>query len=132
MPGKALAVHSGKELERAVTELATTLGLEARCQVRVGRRIWGAERLIDVVLTDPRDRRRLGLECKWQGGRGSAEEKIGVTLQDIAAWPIPGLVVFAGEGFTDNMKAFLIGSGKAVELPDLEAWLRLYFGLELE
>lgn len=131
MPGKAQAVRSGKELERAVTELAAALGLEARCQVRVGRRIWGAERFIDVVLTDPRDRRRLGLECKWQGGRGSAEEKIGVTLQDIAAWPIPGLVVFAGDGFTENMKAFLIGSGKAVELDDLEPWLRLFFGLEL-
>lgn len=92
MPGKETAVRSGRELEQAVVELARSLGLETRCQVRVARRIWGAERLIDVVLTDPRDRRRLGVECKWQGVRGSAEEKTGVTLQDIDAWPIRGLV----------------------------------------
>ena len=39
------------------------------------------------------------------------------------------VVVFSGEGFSPNMVAFLISSGKAVELPDLRAWLALYFGL---
>jgi hypothetical protein len=40
-------------------------------------------------------------------------------------------VVFTGPGFTENMKAFLISTGKAVEFNDLEPWLRLYFGLAL-
>ena len=118
-------------LEKQVMEVASALGLQCREQFRCGRRIWGAERRIDVVVTNPHDRRRLGLECKYQGTSGSAEEKIPTTIQDIAAWPIPGIVVFAGDGFSPNMRAFLIASGKAVELPDLEAWLRLYFGLEL-
>jgi len=49
----------------------------------------------------------------------------------VAAWPIPGLVVFAGEGFTDNMKLFLISTGKAVEFSELQPWLCLFFGLPL-
>jgi hypothetical protein len=38
-------------------------------------------------------------------------------------------VVFSGEGFSPNMVAFLLSTGKAVELADLRAWLSLYFGL---
>src|SRR6185369_8778687 len=120
---------SGDALELEVAALAGRLGLEARRQVKVGRRLWGAERRIDVVVTDPISRRRVGLECKFQGVAGTAEEKIPTTIQDIAAWPIPGIVVFSGEGFSPNMVAFLISSGKAVELEDLRAWLALYFGL---
>jgi hypothetical protein len=129
MPGRATAVKTGDELVRSVATLASSLGLEVRTQVRVGRRIWGAVRRIDAVLTHPATRRTLGLECKFQRELGTAEEKIPSTIQDIAAWPIRGLVVFAGEGFTPNMRSFLIASGKAVELSDLREWLLLYFGL---
>jgi hypothetical protein len=129
MPGRATAVTNGEHLVVQVLELAAELGLDARTQVRVARRIWGAIRRIDVVLTHRETRRTLGLECKFQGSQGTAEEKIPSTIQDIAAWPIPGLVVFAGEGFSPNMTAFLISTGKAVEFDDLRAWLVLYFGL---
>lgn len=129
MPGRATAVLNGDELVKAVRELATSLGLQARTQVRVARRIWGAVRRIDIVLTHAETRRTLGIECKFQREQGTAEEKIPSTIQDIAAWPIRGLVVFAGEGFTPNMRSFLIASGKAVEFDDLRDWLTLYFGL---
>lgn len=43
-----------------------------------------------------------------------------------------GLVVFAGDGFNDNMKSFLISTGKAIELCDLENNLRLFFNLPLD
>ena len=131
MAGRGAAVTGGDVLVKEVVVLANSLGLLAREQFKCGRRIWGAERRIDVVLTNPADRRRLGIECKFQGVSGSAEEKIPTTIQDIAAWPIPGIVVFGGTGFSPNMRSFLLASGKAVELPDVEAWLRLYFGLEL-
>jgi hypothetical protein len=131
MPGRGLAVANGDELVRAVAELAQVLGLESRQQVRVARRIWGAVRHIDVVLTHPQTRKTLGVECKFQAVPGTAEEKIPSVISDIAAWPIPGLVVFSGAGFTENMKLFLISTGKAVEFPDLEPWLRLFFGLPL-
>jgi PD-(D/E)XK nuclease superfamily domain len=129
MPGKATAVKTGDELVQAVASLAGSLGLQVRTQVRVARRIWGAVRRIDVVLTHAETRRTLGLECKFQGVLGTAEEKIPATIQDIAAWPIRGLVVFSGDGFTPNMRSFLIASGTAVEFSDLREWLALYFGL---
>jgi hypothetical protein len=130
MPGRKTAQKTGSKLENAVQEIAEHLGLEVRRQVRVGRRIWGPERRIDLVLwMDPA--RRLGIECKYQKDKGTAEEKIPTLIQDIDAWPIDGLVVFHGDGFSPNMRAFLLSSGKAVELPDLDMWLRLYFGLEI-
>lgn len=131
MPGKGLAVTNGDELVKKVVEIAKNLNLEANEQVFVARRILGAKRRIDVVLTDATTRKTLGVECKFQGGGGSAEEKVPSTIQDIAAWPIPGIVVFSGDGFTENMKSYLISTGKAVELPDLEQWLKLFFGLKL-
>ena len=92
----------------------------------------GGRSQIDVVLIHPQTRKTLGIECKVQLVSGSAEEKIPSTVQDIGAWPIPGIVVFAGDGFSENMKNYLIASGKAVVLEDLDAWLCLFFGLSLE
>jgi hypothetical protein len=132
MPGRARAVASGDQLARAVADLGRELGLEVRLQVRVARRIWGAVRRIDVVLIDPQTRKTLGIECKYQAGAGTAEEKIPATIQDIKAWPIPGIVVFSGDGFTQNMKSFLISTGNAVHLSELRPWLCLFFGLPLE
>lgn len=132
MPGGAKAVTSGEELCKSVCQLGTKLGLEVREQFKVARRLWGAERRIDVILKDPKTTKTLGVECKFQSVLGTAEEKIPSIIQDIEAWPIDGLVVFSGAGFTTNMKSFLISTGKAIELSDLEPWLRLFFGLELE
>ena len=122
-------VTSGADLERAVAAVAADLGLQVRTQVRVARRLWGAERRIDLVLRHPDTERSLGIECKFQGTGGSAEEKIPATIQDIAAWPIPGLVVFDGGGFSTNMRAYLHSTGKAVAYEDLRGWLTLFFGL---
>jgi hypothetical protein len=123
---------TGHELEKQVADLAAKLGLESREQVKLGRRLWGAERRIDVVLTDPGSRKRLGIECKFQRVPGSVQEKIPATIQDISAWPIQGIVVFSGEGFSADMRSFLIASGRAVEFEDLEDWLRFFFGLSLD
>ena len=131
MPGKDKASKSGQSLEKAVKDLAENRGLEVRRQFKLGRRLWGAERRIDLILRDSGSEKTLGIECKAQETPGTAQEKIPATLADIQAWPIPGLVVFSGVGFTDDMKAFLIASGRAVELRDLEPWLRLFFSLPL-
>ncbi|MHB8621065.1 MAG: PD-(D/E)XK nuclease superfamily protein [Chloroflexota bacterium] len=131
MPGRGQAVSTGAALVAVVGQVAETLGLEHREQVKVARRLWGAVRNIDVVLTDPKSRLRLGVECKFQNTAGTAEEKIPAILSDIDAWPIRGIVVIGGKGFSPNMRFYLISSGKAVDVDDLEDWLRLYFGLEL-
>lgn len=129
MSGGDVAVTSGESLKKRVIELARNLGLEARSEVPVGRRLWGSKRKIDVVLTDAVTRQSLGIECKAQSSKGSAEEKIPATIMDIAAWPIPGIVVFSGDGFSAEFRTYLHASGKAVELPDVEDWLRLFFRL---
>ena len=129
MAGKATAVQSGTDLRQKVVDIGRELGLNVRTEVRVGRRLWGAVRSIDVVLTRTDTGKTLGVECKFQGGGGSAEEKVPATIQDIAAWPIQGVVVFGGQGFSANMLAYFHSTGKAVALADLDDWLRLFFGL---
>ena len=129
MAGKAGAVANGAMLESEVRSIAERLNLTTRRQVRVGRRLWGAERKIDLVVTDQSTRRTLGIECKYQRTKGTAEEKLPAVVADIAAWPISGIVVFAGDGFSTNLRQFLYSTGKAVDLLDLTEWLRLYFGL---
>ena len=129
MPGKAAAVHSGNELRDQVAAIGVELGLEAQIEVAVGRRVWGARRRIDVVLKEPDTRVSLGIECKYQGTSGSAEEKIPATIEDIRAWPIRGIVVYSGDGFSTNMESYLLSTGMAVELADVKTWLGLYFGL---
>jgi hypothetical protein len=129
MPGKAKAVASGNELRDAVARVGRDLGLHVETEVSVGRRIWGAKRRIDVVLKHPETRVSLGVECKFQDVRGTAEEKIPATFKDIQAWPIRGHVVYAGKGFAANMESYLLSTGMAVELSDLRRWLQLYFGL---
>ncbi len=128
MAGKGTAPRNGKELQNRVVQLAQELGLKAQKEVKAGRRLWGAKRKIDVVLTDEKNGKRLGIECKYQSSSGSAEEKIPSTIQDIASWPIPGIVVIAGEGFSANMQGFLMSTGKVVWFDELEDWLKLYFG----
>jgi len=129
MAGKSTAVRNGEELQRAVVQAAGSLGLITVGEGMGGRRIWGAKRRIDVVLTDMNTGLKLGIECKYQGGAGTAEEKIPSTIQDIKAWPIKGIVVIAGPGFSENMRGFLISTGIVVDFEDLEDWLRLYFSI---
>jgi hypothetical protein len=45
---------------------------------------------------------------------------------DIEYWPIPGIVVIDGAGFSENMKGYLMSTGKAIWFSNLEDWLRLF------
>lgn len=130
MAGRQKVSKVGKKLERQVADIGDLLELEVREQYQVGRRLWGAKRHIDIVLTQKQTRKSIGLECKAQQSRGSLEEKIASTIKDIEAWPIDGLVVISGEGFSDNIRSYLYSTGKVVDAEDLEEWLRLYFSLE--
>ncbi len=130
MAGRATAPQKGKELENKVAELALKLGLEVRKQVKAGSRIWGKKRKIDLVLRHPETKQVLGIECKAQTTKGTAEEKILATVEDIKHWPIPGIIVMSGKGFSDEMKGYLISTGITVTYDELEEWLKLYFGID--
>ncbi len=125
-------INSGAELERAVAQVGEALGLEVERQVVMGDRIWGTRRHVDVVLSKPDTERMLGIECKFQQSRGTAEEKIPLTVEDLEDWPIRGIVVLHGDGFSRDFKPFLKGRGRIVEFKRLAEWLRFYFRLPRE
>ncbi len=129
MPGRATAPRQGEQLKQKVVELAWSLDLTTETEVSAARRLWGAKRRIDVVLKNRSTSKVLGVECKYQGTSGSAEEKIPATISDMEYWPIPGIVVIDGPGFSSNMRGFLMSTGKAVWFDDLADWLKLYFVL---
>lgn len=131
MSGGEKAVRNGDVLCKEVAELGRRLGLLVQEQYQCARRISGGKRYIDVVLMHPASRLCLGVECKSQESTGSAEEKIPLTIEDLSHWPIRGVVVISGDGFSVNMKQFLLSSGCVLEFGDLEPWLRLFFGLDI-
>ena len=124
-----MKIETGQQLGRALAELGRALGLEVKTQVKLGRRVWGRERHIDVVLRRPEIGLRLGIECKYQGVAGTAEEKITATIEDIEAWPFRGLVVMHGNGFSRDFPAYARGKGKAIGFDELADWLAAYFDL---
>jgi len=128
MPGGAAANQEGKRLEEMVADVAAKLGLTIKREYKVGRRLWGRIRRIDVILIDEETGKTLGVECKRQVGQGTAEEKLPATIADMNAWPIPGILVFDGKGFSAEIKSYLYSTGKAVAFEDFEDWIRLYFG----
>ncbi len=130
MPGKQQATQHGTSLEDQVAALAEALGLKVERKVKVGYRLWGRRRVIDLVLRKPGTDKILGVECKYQQVAGTAEEKILALLEDMKHWPIPGILVIGGEGFSDKMRAYLLSTGKVVEIAHLEEWLRLFFVLD--
>lgn len=129
MSVKRKSTKAGVELQNDVSEIAKDLNLNVRKEVKAGRRIWGSERRIDLVITHPGTGKTLGIECKFQKVPGTAEEKILATIKDMEYWPIPGIVVIKGEGFSEKMKGYLISTGKVVFFEDLIDWLKLYFGI---
>ena len=131
MPGGKNATSSGDELKQRVVSVGEQLNLDAKTEVKAARRLWGAKRRIDVVLRQKETGKLRGIECKYQRTSGSAEEKIPATIEDIRHWPIQGIVVMDGPGFSENMKGFLMATGKAVWFEDLTDWLRLYFSINL-
>lgn len=121
-----------KQLVSQVCEHVEALQLLAQRKVAVGRTIWGAKRTIDVVATDPDTGERLGILCRFQGQRGTTYEKIPAQIDDLRAWPIRGIVVLAGDEFSEDIKGFLRATGFAIDLDELDVWLRMFFGRDLE
>ena len=127
-----IEINSGADLEHAVVRVGAALGLEVETQVVMGDRIWGPRRHVDVVLSKPDSERIIGIECKYQRVAGTVEEKIPLTVEDINDWPIRGIVVVHGEGFSRDFVPFLRGRGRIVEFKRLAEWLRFYFRLPRE
>lgn len=75
-------------------------GLVVHREVSLGKSIIGKNRKIDLLCVHTVSRRALGIECKYQGSQGTADEKIPYTLADLEAMHVPAFVAYAGEGFS--------------------------------
>ncbi len=94
-------------------------GLLVYEEVNAGTSILGKQRRLDLfVLHEPRQK-AVALECKFQDSVGTVDEKIPYALNDLVASPIPGIIVYAGRGFSEGVLHLLQGSARAAYcLPD--------------
>ena len=88
-------------------------GISAYREVALGKSIIGKNRRIDVLVVHEQTQRALAIECKFQGTQGTVDEKIPYTLQDLEALRVPGIVTYAGEGFSDGVVHMLQASRMA-------------------
>jgi hypothetical protein len=128
-PGQDQSVSTGAAFEAQVAKVVQQLGLSYVRQVKMGVSILGRRRVADFLVYD-RAGKSLGIECKYQQTAGSAEDKLVHTITDFDARPVNHILVFGGEGFSKNIKGYLLSTGKAVELKQLRNYLVFYFGLK--
>jgi len=88
-------------------------GISAYREVALGKSIIGKNRRIDVLVVHEQTQRALAIECKFQATQGTVDEKIPYTLQDLEALRVPGIVTYAGEGFSDGVVHMLQASRMA-------------------
>ena len=122
-------LSTGASFEAEVEKVIHSLPLSHLRQVKMGASILGRRRIADFLVYDDAGR-SLGIECKFQQGPGSAEDKLVHTITDFDARPVKHILVFGGEGFSRNIRGYLLSTGKAVELSQLRNYLVFYFGLQ--
>lgn len=95
---------SGKEYADLIAAYLTRnygeVGLVVHREVSLGKSIIGKNRKIDLLCVHQPSQRAVGIECKFQGSQGTADEKIPYTLADLEAMHVPAFVAYAGEGFS--------------------------------
>jgi hypothetical protein len=93
-------------------------GIRVYEEVSLGTSIIGKQRRVDLFVLST-DGKALAVECKYQDSSGTADEKIPYAMQDLAAQRVPGVIVYAGTGFSEGVLHLLQGSEYAAYcLPD--------------
>jgi hypothetical protein len=132
MGAGAKAIRNAKILQNDIVELGLAMGLDVAFNVPMGRTIWDTDRKIDVVFSQTVGggmvAKRLGIECIFQDGPGTAKYKVLAKMEDTKRWPIEGIVVFDGPGFGKSVEAVMSFAG-AVRFSDLAQWVKFYFDL---
>jgi hypothetical protein len=90
-------------------------GIRVYREVSVGKSIIGKNRRIDILVVDESKDRALAIECKYQESQGTVDEKIPYAIQDMASMPMPGLIVWSGEGFSPGVRHLLEASEHAAQ-----------------
>ena len=100
-------------------------GLVVYVEIALGKTVIGKDRFIDVFVVRPDDRKALAIECKYQDSLGTVDEKIPYALADLEALWVPGVLVYAGKGWSRGVMHTLEGSRLAAYcLPDRETLAR--------
>ncbi len=100
-------------IARYVHSAHATRGLDVFEEVSAGTSIIGKQRRLDLLLIDQRQNKAMALECKFQDSAGTVDEKIPYALDDLAALPIPGVIVYAGKGFSEGVLHLLQSASRA-------------------
>lgn len=90
-------------------------GLEVYTEISLGKSIIGKNRRIDIFCHHQASSKALALEAKTQATQGTADEKLIYALKDMESLPMPGIVVWHGEGFSPGVIQLLRGHHLAVE-----------------
>ena len=94
-------------------------GIEVYDEVTLGTSILGKPRRIDLLVLERGGGAALAVECKYQDSAGTADEKIPYALQDLASMRVPGVIAYAGTGYSDGVLHLLQSSERAAYcLPD--------------
>jgi hypothetical protein len=85
----------------------------------------GKDRCIDVFVVRPDDRKAIAIECKYQDSLGTVDEKIPYALEDLDALWVPGVLAYAGKGWSKGVMHVLEASRLAAHcLPDRDSLAR--------
>jgi hypothetical protein len=94
-------------------------GLRVYREITLGKTIIGKSRKVDLFIVHEPSNRALAVECKYQEGQGTVDEKIPYAMDDIEALPVPGRIVYAGGGFSKGVVHMLEASPHAARcLPE--------------
>ena len=85
-------------------------GVKVYREVTFGKTIIGKNRRIDILVVHEPTQRALGIECKYQGSGGTADEKIPYALEDLRASGLPVCLAYAGTGFSPGVLLMLAAS----------------------
>ena len=88
-------------------------GIQIYEEVPAGTSIIGKQRRVDLLIVQQTKQTAIAVECKYQDSVGTVDEKIPYALNDLAALPMPGVIAYAGIGFSEGVLHLLQGSAKA-------------------
>ena len=108
---------TGDQYKRAIASYIdhnyASHGLVLYLEVPLGKTIIGKKRRIDVFVLRPSDQKALALECKFQEGQGTTDEKIHYALADLESLWVPACLVYAGRGWSRGVLHTLEASHRA-------------------
>jgi hypothetical protein len=108
-------------------------GLVVYREVALGKTIIGKDRQVDVFVMREHDQRAIAIECKYQDSLGSVDEKIPYALADLEALWLPGVLVYAGTGWSRGVLHSLEASRHAARcLPEKPSFARSRATSELD